>query len=129
MAFELPGFKFSRVAGEDLSSDQYKFVKLDGSGQAIKCTAITDRPVGVLQNDPESGEEAEIMVSGITKLEADGVIAIAAELGTSADSQADSIASGTDTTVFKVGTALQAAAGAGVIFSALIDCFAPTRAA
>ena len=129
MAFELPGYAFSRVAGEDLSDHQYRFVKLDGSGNVVKVTAITDEPVGVLQNDPGSGEEATILATGISKLVADSAISIGDELGTSADGEADTIASGTDTTVFKVGKALQAAAGAGTIFSALIDCLAPNRAA
>ena len=128
-SFELPGFKFSLEAGADLSSGQYRFVKLDGSGLAVLCAAITDKPVGVLQNDPGLGEEAEIMASGITKLEADSAIAIGDELGTSADGQADTIVSGVDTTVFKAGQALQAAGAAGVIFAALIDCLAPNRAA
>lgn len=129
MAYEIPGFKFSLRAGADLSSSQYRFVKLDASGDAVLCAAITDKPVGVLQNDPGLGEEAEILVTGITKLSADGVIAIGAELGTSADGQADSIVSGTDTTVFKVGQALEAAAAAGVLIAALVDCLAPSRAA
>ena len=129
MAYELPGFRYTLVAGEDLSDHQYRFVKLNASGEAVKVTAITDEPAGVLQNDPGSGEEATVLATGITKLVADGVIAMAAELGTSADGEGDSIVSGTDTTVFKVGKALQAAAGAGTIFSALIDCLAPSRAA
>jgi hypothetical protein len=129
MAYEIPGFKFSLRAGADLSLSQYRFVKLNASGDAVVCAAITDKPVGVLQNDPGLGEEAEILVTGITKLSADGIIAIAAELGTSADGQADSIVSGTDTTVFKVGQALEAAAAAGVLIAALVDCLAPSRAA
>ena len=130
MATELPGFKLTgHFAGEDLSGAQYRFVKLDAARDVVRCTAITDRPIGVLQNDPTEGEEAEIMVTGRSKVVADGAILVDAELGTSADGEADSIASGTDTTVFVVGRALDAAAGAGVIISALIDCFAPNRAA
>lgn len=130
-SYEVPGFKLGTLkAGADLSSTgQYRFVTLDANGDVVLCSAITDEPVGVLQNDPGLGEEAEVMVTGVTKLEADSAIAIGDELGTSADGQADTIASGTDTTVYKVGKALQAASGAGVIFAALIDCFAPSRAA
>lgn len=129
MAFELPGFKFTRVAGADLSAKQYHFVKLDGNGLAVACAAVTDEPVGVLQNDPGLGEEAEIMASGISKLSADSAISIGDELGTSADGQADTIASGTETTVFKVGKALEAASAAAELIAALIDCLAPNRAA
>jgi len=128
-SYEIPGFKFSLEAGADLSAAQYHFVKLDANGLAVVCAAITDKPVGVLQNDPGLGEEAEIMASGITKMSADSAVAIGDELGTSADGQADTIAAGTDTTVYKVGQALQAAGAAGVLFAALIDCLAPARAA
>lgn len=129
MAYEIPGFCYSLRAGADLSSHQYKFMKLDTNGYAVVCAAVTDKPIGVLQNDPASGEEAEIMATGITKLNADSAIAIADELGTSTDGQADTIASGTDITVYKVGQALEAAAAAGVIFAALVNCLAPCRAA
>ncbi len=128
-SYEIPGFKFSLEAGADLSAGQYRFVKLDGNGLAVLCAAVTDKPVGVLQNDPGLGEEAEVMATGVTKLSADSAVAIGDELGTSADGQGDTIVSGVDTTVFKVGQALQAAGAAGVIFAALIDCLAPSRAA
>lgn len=128
-SYEIPGFKFSLEAGADLSAGQYHFVKLDANGLAVLCAAITDKPVGVLQNDPGLGEEAEIMATGITKMSADAAVAIGNEIGTSADGQGDVIASGTATTVFKVGQALQAAGAAGVLFACLIDCLAPSRAA
>lgn len=131
MATELHGFKMTRVAGEDLSDNQYHFVKLDPSNpeEVIKVTAITDEPCGVQQGDAGVGEEVEIVVYGITKLVADGAISYGDELGTSADGEGDTIVSGTDTTVFKVGKAMEDASGAGTIFSALIDCAAPSRAA
>ena len=124
-SYEIPGFKFSLETGADLSAGQYRFVKLDANGLAVLCAAITDKPIGVLQNDPGLGEEAEIMVTGITKMSADSAIAIGDELGTSADGQADTIVSGSDTTVRLVGQALQAAGAAGVIFAALVDCLSP----
>ena len=130
MATELPGFKLTgHFAGEDLSGAQYRFVKLDAQRDVVRCTAITDEPIGILQNDPVEGEEAEIMVTGRSKVVADGVIAVGAEVGTSADGEADSIASGVDTTVFKVARALDPAAAAGEIISVLVDCLAPARAA
>ncbi len=70
MAYEFSNaaVKVSRVAGEDLSAAQYKFVKLDnGTGNVLAVDGATDRPFGVLQNDPESGEIAEITIVGGTK--------------------------------------------------------------
>jgi len=131
MATELHGFKITRVAGEDLSDNQYRFVKIDPANpnEVIKVTANTDEPVGVQQGDPEEGEEVEIVVYGITKLVADSGISYGDELGTSADGEGDTIVSGMDVTQFKLGKAMEDASGAGTIFSALIDCAAPSRAA
>ena len=52
MAYESNAYalKITLVAGADLSSAQYKFVKLDSNGAAVVCSAVTDVPVGVLQN-------------------------------------------------------------------------------
>jgi hypothetical protein len=43
---------------------QYTFVKLNSSGEAIAVAAATDVPIGVLQNAPTSGQEAEVLVVG-----------------------------------------------------------------
>ena len=58
MAWTIPGFSFTRVAGADLSSDQYKYVKLSTTDTVILCAAATDVPIGILQNAPASGAEA-----------------------------------------------------------------------
>jgi hypothetical protein len=130
MAYEIPGFKLTLVAGEDLGSDQYKFVKQNASGQAVKCSAITDKPVGILQNNPASGGEAEIMCDGVSKLKFGGAAAIGALVGTDASAKGDAIVAGTDTTVYAVGQVLdEAAAADGDIVSVLFDCKKPSRAA
>ena len=127
MAFEQPGFKITLVAGGDLSAKQFHFVKLNSSGQAVICAAITDIPVGILQNKPTSGQEAEIMVNGISKLVADGTIDEGNLIGTSNDGQGDAIVAGSDGTVYTVGQALEAAA-AGEIFAVLFNTANPGRA-
>lgn len=49
------------VAGEDLSSGQYKAVKhASTAGQVLACAATTDAAIGILQNDPASGEAANV---------------------------------------------------------------------
>lgn len=115
-------------AAADLSAKQYHLVKLASATTVNVCSAITDIPIGVLQNKPESGEVAEITFIGVTKIVADGTIAAGNNLGTSADGQADAIAAGTDTTVRLVGTAI-GAASAGETFTALINCAGAGRAA
>lgn len=128
MSYEIPGFKLGvLVAGESLAAKQYHFVKINSSGAIVACSAITDRPIGILQNAPASGAECEIMVSGVSKLVADGTIDEGNAIGTSADGQGDAIAPGTDTTVYNVGQALESAA-AGELFAVLFNCANAGRA-
>jgi hypothetical protein len=56
--------KFSATAGEDLTGDEGKAVKLDGSGNVVICTATTDAPVGVCEQGGESGETVQIALPG-----------------------------------------------------------------
>ena len=76
MAYEISNYsvKVTLVAGADLSALQYNFVKINSSGQAVACAAATDIPVGVLQNAPTSGQEAEVLIVGGTKIVAGAAI-------------------------------------------------------
>lgn len=130
MAYEKPLFSHSRKAGGDLSTKQYHFVKLDSNGDVVICAAITDIPFGVVQNAPASGETAEVMQMGISKIVCDGTIAVGSLVGTSTDGQADAIAAGTDTTVYAVARYIgTAAAAASDIGTFNLNCLVPTRAA
>lgn len=61
----LPGL----VAGADLSAAQYLFVKFASTAAQVKpVAASTDAAFGVLQNDPKSGEEAEVAIGGLAKV-------------------------------------------------------------
>ena len=109
MAYEASQVRFGNLtAAADLSSKQYHFVKLASATTVNVCTAITDLPIGILQNNPESGETATITIFGISKVVADGTLAAGNIIGTSADSQADAIVAGTDTTVYAMGQAVTA---------------------
>jgi hypothetical protein len=124
-------------AGEDMSATgQFKFVKFDGNlgdtgcPRVIICTALTDRPAGVLQDKPTTvGEACLIAVRGETKVQADASLTVGTPIGTSADGQADAKTAGTDTTEYVVGHVTLAAGAAGRIASAYIDCTHPNRAA
>lgn len=129
MAWEKPDFMISMEANADLSAKQYYFVEIVTGYKADVCNAATDRPIGILQNKPKAGETAEIMVSGVSKVSADGVVALGDQIGTSADGQADVKTAGTDTTEYVVGVALEAAAAAAEIIAVLINCATPHRAA
>lgn len=117
MAYEISNYsvKVTLVAGADLSAEQYKFVKLNSSGQAVVCAAITDRPIGILQNAPTSGQEAEVLVVGGSKLKAGGSITEGAMLGITSAGLGKAIVAGTDTTQYTLGTALTEGASGEII--------------
>lgn len=116
MAIDNWGVNLSFEAGADLSAGQYKFVEITTAGTVTICNAITDNPIGVLQNKPTSGRTAEVRVLGVTKCQADGVVDEGDLIGTSADGQALVPAAGN----FRVGRALSPAAAAAEIFTLLL---------
>jgi hypothetical protein len=62
------------IAGADLSTHQFKAVKLDASGNVI-LAAIGDPAIGILQNDPTLGQEASVAINGGPKAMAGAVFA------------------------------------------------------
>lgn len=120
---KLPGF----TAAADLSGKQYYFVKISGAGQVNVCSAATDVPCGVLQNKPTSGQPAEIVALGVTKVSSDAGLTAGNLIGTSGDGQADAKAV-TDTTEYVAGTVLKGTSNAGELATAMVNCINPTRA-
>lgn len=121
--------KITLESAADLSAKQYHFVKVDASGKAAACTGATDKPIGVLQNDPTAGQTAEIVVVGVTKVSSDAALNEGDLIGTSADGQADAKTPGVDTTEYVVGQMMTATGDAAVIGTALVNCANPHRAA
>lgn len=114
--------KVTMVAGADLSTHQYKFVKMSAANTVVLCSAITDKPIGILQNDPKSGQEAEITVIGGSKLVTAAAMAVDAVVATDAAALGKTVAPGTDTTAYAVGRCLTATTAANGIASVLINC-------
>jgi len=130
MAFEVPGFQFSFEAGADLSAHMHKFVKLNSSGQVVLCAAVTDRPIGILQNKPNAvGVPASVMINGISKLIAGANLAKADQIGTDAAGLAAVYAPGTDTTKYVVGIVLDDNSATNGLVSVLFDCANAQRGA
>ena len=130
MAVELPVLVKTFVAGADLTGSQWLFVKLSGANTVVVCAAATDKPVGVLQNNPASGGGAVVMMIGISKVQADAALATAGTLiGTSSDGQADAKIPGTDTTEYIAGFTISTAANAGELVTCAINCINISRAA
>jgi hypothetical protein len=67
-AYELNKESMSLTAGGDLSSDQYKAVKMNTSEQVILASDANDRMIGVLQDAPAASDRTcEVAYDGITK--------------------------------------------------------------
>jgi hypothetical protein len=126
MAFEISNYavKISRVAGADLSAKQYHFVEMDAAGLVTVCNGAGDTPIGVLQNAPKQGQEAEVLVVGGTKVVAGGSVDCTSIIGTDANGKAVAKNTSTD---FRVGRIIDATGAAdGVTVSAIINCASPT---
>ncbi len=82
------------VAGEDLSTAQFKFVTLESDGQIDLADSAGENCVGVLLNDPTSGNAATVVMSGKTLVKAGGTIAAGASVATNAAGLAVTAASG-----------------------------------
>jgi hypothetical protein len=121
--FSAAAVKTTFVAGADLSTKQYHFVELDnGTGRVTVADGATDRPIGVLQNTPLSGEAAEVCIVGGTKVVAGGTASAGQPAFTSASGNAVTLAFGTTgSAAFVVGTFIEPAA-AGAITTAVINC-------
>lgn len=117
------------VAGADLRTHQYKFVKLSASNTVVLCAAVTDIPIGVLQDTPNTGQAANVCMSGETKLASGAALAAGAAIGTAADGRGAAYVAGTDITKYLVGQVLVASAGAGELATVLISCMPPNRGA
>jgi hypothetical protein len=90
------------IAGEDLSSAQFKFVTLDSDGQVDLADSAGENAIGVCLVGGAAGAAVTVAISGKVMVEAGGTIAAGAQVQTGAD-----------------GTALTAAAGDVVLGYAL----------
>jgi len=145
MAFEQNPYavKITLVADSSLTAaSQFLFVApstaITGTPSATAITAITQRPIGVLQNQPkvytnaaggtQGYSEAEVTVSGVCKVQAGGNISVGSVIGVNATGQAVAIVAGTATTQYILGTALSAGVS-GDIVTVAISCANSARAA
>lgn len=110
----------SMTAVADLRTHQYKYVKVAATANTVDvCAATTDKAIGVLQNKPNIGEVAEVMILGRTKLLAGAAVATpGTELGPDATGRAIAAVTATRALGVNITTA---AAAAGVMEVLLIQ--------
>jgi hypothetical protein len=128
MAFEIPGAQFSFVAGEDLRTKRFYFLKLHTDGTVLLCAADTDNPIGILQNTPNTGQMATVMVDGVSKVVGSADLALGDLVGTTSAGKAATYAHGTDTTKYIVGRVIEENSADGGVASIIFSCFAVARA-
>lgn len=107
------------LAGADLSSKQYYFVKMASTaGEVVACSATTDHAIGILQNDPADGEAALVKAIGVSKVVcASTAVTVGSDVGWSAEGQAASRSAAGSRAM---GTALEASAADGDIVTVLL---------
>jgi hypothetical protein len=105
----------NKLAGADLSTAQYKIVKLSGAN-AVLASAAGELAYGVLQNAPVAGDAAGIAIGGRTKIQLGATLAAGAKFSTSAAGLAIAAIS----THQVLGTIVEGGAS-GEIGSAVID--------
>lgn len=127
---EIPGFKLTREAGADLSARQFHFVKLNSSGQIVTVAAVTDIPIGILQDNPAaSGRAGEVMVDGVSEVIAGAALTPGNLVGLDSTGRAIAIVAGTATTQYTLGQVLIGCANAAERATILFSCAQPSRAA
>jgi hypothetical protein len=130
MAFEQPLFApAGLVANSDLSAKGYIFVKMVGDMLVDACSAVTDKPIGVVQNAPAAGQTAEVLSLGVSKLQAGSSdLDFGNSIGTDASGNGVPYTEGADTTKYICGQVISTGV-AGAVASVAINCMVPHRGA
>ena len=110
----------SFVAGEDLSTYQYKWVTLSADDTIEACNNAADDPIGILQDKPTSGQVGSVMVFGMSRLKSDsGGLTQGDQVGTDANAR------GTAKTLDKAiapARCILGASGEDEIATVLVNC-------
>lgn len=110
MAYTESNISVTLVAAADLRTHQFKFVSVDSNGLAA-LTGDDAHADGVLLNAPNTGEAAEVAISGIVKLKCGAAVTRGADVA----SGANGAGKNTDTGSAVNGTALETGANGRVI--------------
>lgn len=130
MAWEGPQVHIPGLtASASLATKQFYLVKMSGEKTVDVCSGVTDKPIGVLQNAPASGEAAEVCGFGVTKISGDEDLGYGDLIGTSGDGQAQAVTVGSETTVYIVGQVIEGNGAAGGLATAFVNCSNIARAA
>lgn len=122
MATQQPGFSIGTLtAAADLSAKQFYAVRVSAAQQVNVPGSAGLAILGILQNKPESGKVADVMVTGVTKVKAGAAISAGARV--MADNGGKIITLATSGSV-GIGFALEAAGADGDIISIALNATA-----
>ena len=116
MGFEIPGQKLGTQRAADALTNRYRFATIDTAGQVVQVSAAGAKAVGVLQSPAEAGEAAELMITGVSKVEAGAAIANTGPIAS--DVQGRAITAVTGNVIN--GIALETASAAGEVIAVLL---------
>ncbi len=116
------------IAAVALTAYQYHGMKMSANRTCTIFAAETDVPVGVLQNTPGSGEEAEVLVIGRSPIVLGGTIVAGNPFYFDGSGHAIASVAGTSTTKYVAGICT-IGGDIGETGEAIINCAAPGRGA
>jgi hypothetical protein len=109
------------LSGADLSAaaSQYKAVKLSAPNTVVLCAAVTDKPIGILQNKPKLNEPATVAWQGVSQWQCAAVLTAGTVVATNAAGQAQAAVA----TQFPIGQVVNpgSSAAAGDLIEVLIN--------
>lgn len=94
MAYSENMITISGVAGADLSTHQFKFVKVDSTTDQFVLCGDGEDGDGVLQDAPASGEACNVCIGGVTKVKLGGIVAAGGVVSSGASGVANASANG-----------------------------------
>lgn len=110
MAIQEAVISITLPAAADLRTHQYKFVEVTSTG-AVGLCADDAHADGVLVNDPNTGEAAVVVISGVAKVKCGAAVT----RGGNVSSGANGAAKNADTNAAINGTALETGANGRII--------------
>ena len=118
----------SLTASEDLSDYQYYGVVMTTTDRNVElCDGTTDKPIGILMNAPESGEEALVCVIGVVPIKTSEAVDSSIQVLIGSDGLGAPFAGDTDTTAYCIGMCIEASGStSGEMALVAINCCNPT---
>lgn len=84
MAYEEKLETVTMIAGADLSSSQYLFVKADSTARTVVLSGDGEDAFGVLQDTPTAGQACTVAVGGVSKVKLGDTVAAGAVVASGA---------------------------------------------